>query len=210
MSFNVKCRVVGFLADDPHCGFGYEIGDEITYDGERFTGRICPQILTGLAAQVMIMRTAGNRFFERHLFRYIIPPEMEIEKMEGEKEAAILKYLKISEEGGLTPPTERGRGWTYVCPDAKVQVFFVVEPAGLAKIGEAEPFYRREMSMLEKIKAQPGLTVTEILSKFSEDELKRQFPQLHPTLAQILLEELADADYIELRDGKAYPKGSSV
>jgi hypothetical protein len=62
------------------------------------------------------------------------------------------------------------------------------------------------MSLLEKIKSQPGLTVAQILEKFTDFERDEIYPPLYPVNVQLMLDELAEVNYIELRDGKAYPK----
>jgi hypothetical protein len=61
------------------------------------------------------------------------------------------------------------------------------------------------MSILEKIKAEPGLTVNDILSKYNDFERNVVYPKLTPALVEILLDEMATVGYIELKDGKAYP-----
>ena len=63
---------------------------------------------------------------------------------------------------------------------------------------EFAPQYNREMYILEKVKEEPGLTADKILNKFSKQEKE----VLHPTFIQVMLDELVDADYIEIRDGR--------
>ena len=76
---------------------------------------------------------------------------------------------------------------------------------------EGTRHYEMEMSIVAIISEDPGLTADKILNKLNEQERKQPTPALLPTLAgvEIILEELADADYIELKEGKAYPKMSS-
>lgn len=76
----------------------------------------------------------------------------------------------------------------------------------MASGGYTLPYYRREMSILEKIKEKPGITVDEILDKFTDFERDEIYPPLYPVNVQLMLDELAEVNYIELRDGKAYPK----
>jgi len=76
----------------------------------------------------------------------------------------------------------------------------------VASGGYTLPYYRREMSILEKIKEKPGITVDEILDKFTDFERDEIYPPLYPVNVQLMLDELAEVNYIELRDGKAYPK----
>jgi len=66
-----------------------------------------------------------------------------------------------------------------------------------------------EMTILEKIRNEPGITADEILSKFTEWEREEIYPPLSTINVRLMLDELAEVNYIELRDGKAYPKSSS-
>jgi len=76
----------------------------------------------------------------------------------------------------------------------------------VASGGYTLPYYRREMSILDKIKSKPGITVDEILKTFTDFERDDIYPPLYPVNVQLMLDELAEVNYIELRDGKAYPK----
>jgi uncharacterized repeat protein (TIGR04076 family) len=191
MAFKVRCRLTHFLGDAEKfpCSFGHKIGDEFIYDGEKFTGRVCPYVLRGLFPHMMAMLTAGNKYCERLLWRYVDRGDA--------PETGLMKA------GGLPSCMERGRGWYFACPDIKTQAFFIVEPHGLV---EGSAFYKKEMKIVEKVKKNPGMTVNQILKSFDKKEREVTFPPLHPTLVQVMLEELVDADYIELRSGKAYPK----
>jgi hypothetical protein len=68
------------------------------------------------------------------------------------------------------------------------------------------PFYMRQMSILEKIKKEPGITQEGILDRFSVFEREEVDPPLTPLLLDILLDEMLAVDYIEVRDGKIFPK----
>jgi len=195
MAFKVRCRLIDFLGDAKKfpCSFGHKIGDKFIYDGEKFIGRVCPYVLRGVFPHIMSMLVVGNKYCERLLWRYVDrgdTPETALQK-----------------KGGLPSCTERGRGWYFACPDIKTQAFFIVEPFGLV---EGSAFYKKEMSIVEKVKQKPGMTANQILKKFSKQERDETFPPLHPTLVEVMLEELADADYIELKGGRAYPKNSST
>jgi hypothetical protein len=70
------------------------------------------------------------------------------------------------------------------------------------------PFYRRSIAILEKIEAEPGIKTGVILNRFTEFEREEISPPLTPVLLQVLLEALADLDYIKIQDGKAPQAGS--
>jgi uncharacterized repeat protein (TIGR04076 family) len=191
MAFKVRMKLLDFAGDAKKwpCHFEYKIGDEFIYDGEKFTGRVCPWVIPEVFPVIHAIHIVGRKYGERIGFRYMRPAE-------GNPEAPFrLKAGHVY--------TERQRGWTYMCPDFKTHAFFIIEPFGLVNAAGAEFGwqYNYEMTILEKIKEEPGLTADKILNKFSEQERER----IQPTYVQIMLEELVDADYIEIRDGKAYP-----
>ena len=152
-----------------------------------------PYVLRGVFPHIMSMLVAGNKYCERLMWRYV--------------DRGDTPETALQPKGGLPSYSERGRGWYFACPDIKTQAFFIVEPFGLV---EGTAFYKKEMSIVEKVKQEPGMTANQILKKFSKQEREQTFPPLHPTLVDVMLEELADADYIELKSGKAYPKKAPV
>ena len=54
------------------------------------------------------------------------------------------------------------------------------------------------------------MTVTEILNKFTEWERDEIYPPIYELNVSLMLDEMAVVNYIELRDGKAYPKARST
>ncbi|MDD1750757.1 MAG: hypothetical protein LUO89_12895, partial [Methanothrix sp.] len=67
--------------------------------------------------------------------------------------------------------------------------------------------YKRQMEILEKIKTEPGLTAEMIINRFSDYE-KELYPRLSPDFVRLALEEMAAVNYIEMKNGMAYPKQS--
>lgn len=110
----------------------------------------------------------------------------------------------------ILPSTGKRGGWTFVCGDSRTSALFLAEPFGLAEAGFDTPYYRREMSIFEKIKAEPGINANAIIDKFSKWEREEIFPPLTPLMMEMMLDELSEAGYIEIREGKTYPKDSSV
>jgi hypothetical protein len=96
-------------------------------------------------------------------------------------------------------------GGSFACADCRTSAYFSVEPIDLASGGYTLPYYRREMAIMKKIKSNPGITVNEILEKFTDFERDEIYPPLYPVNVQLMLDELGEVGYIELRDGKAYP-----
>ena len=196
MPFKVRCRVAAFLGKDAEkfpCGFKYKIGDEFIFDGEQFIGRVCPYFLKSALPVITAISIAGNKYCERHYLRYVFREP----GVQDAEEAARVR-------AGLPPQTERGRGLGYACPDPRTIGYFAIEPVGLVESGIT---YQRQMSIVEKVNNEPGLTPEEILNRFSRQE-REKAPLLHRTLVEIMMEELADANYIELKERRAYPKSS--
>jgi hypothetical protein len=212
--FKVKCTLVGFMNDVEKfpCHFDYEIGESFTYDGSTIEGRICPGVLLNMVPTIWQTFFMGNRAYERILFKYsgLDAKDPSMKKYDG----IGFRPLKEAPAGGggksgivVTPeiPTSlKGKG-SFACADCRTSAYFLVETIDLASGGYALPFYKREISILEKVKENPGMTVENILASYPDFEREEIHPPMNPLLVQLMLEELAEVGYVELRDGKAYP-----
>lgn len=217
MPFKVRCRFIQFMGDEEKfpCQFGYKEGDEFIYDGEKFIGRICSGLLATMTPVVLGLHRFGNAGPERMSFRYhglsVRDPIMK--KYDG----IGLRPLKEPIEGmdsravsiRTKPATEPQKGWYFVCGDSRTTAFFMAEPYDLADVGAVLPEYRRQMAILDKIKAEPGLTPDEVLARFTDWERDEIYPQLTPILSRLFIDELATTDYVEYREGRVYPKSPS-
>ena len=218
MPFKVKGKLIGFMNDVDRfpCHFDYKIGEEFTYDGETIEGRICPGVLLTMVPTVWQTFFTGKRAYERIIFKYS-GLSLKDESMK-QYDGIGFRPLKEAPEGSggrsgivVSPeiPTGLKGGGSFACADCRTSAYFSVEPIDLATGGYTVPYYRREMSILEKIKAEPGLTVEDILSKYTDFERYEVYPPLNPVNVSLMLDELAEVDYIELRDGRAYPGSRS-
>ena len=214
MPFKVRGRLVGFMNDVDKfpCHFDYEIGEEFTYDGATIEGRICPGVLLTMVPTVWQTFFSGSHTNERVIFKYsgLDARDPSMKEYDG------IGFRPLTEapddsggKSGIVAPPERPSGMKggggFGCADCRTSAYFSVEPIDLASGGYTLPFYRREMSILEKVNEEPGMTVDEILGKFTEWERERIHPPLYSVIVQLMLEELATVGYVELRDGKAYP-----
>jgi hypothetical protein len=119
-------------------------------------------------------------------------------------EGADPRYLSmISYE---LPKTLVRRPRSFVCDDTRTGAAFLCEPIGIANGGDMLTHYNRAMSVLEKVKEEPGITVDEILNKYTKWDREEVYPPLHPLYVSLVLDEMAVVEYVEMRDGKAYPK----
>jgi uncharacterized repeat protein (TIGR04076 family) len=214
--FKVKCRLVAFRGDVKTfpCHFKYRIGDEFDYDGDRFNGRICQGLFPSMIPVIKGVFLLGNKYFENVMYRYrgfdAEDPGMAIYDGAGyrpwtahpqdapEKIASLLSSI---------PKTERAKGGHFVCGDPRILAEFSCEPVDLSDSEYCQPFYRREIAMLEKIETEPGIDKTKIIEKLSEFEREKISPPLTPILVEVLLEALADMKYIEIRDSGLFATG---
>ena len=218
MPFKVRGKLIGFMNDVDRfpCHFDYKMGEEFTYDGERIEGRICPGVLLTMVPTVWQTFFSGRRAYERIIFKYsglsLKDPSMK------QYDGIGYRPLKEAPEGSgeksgivVTPerPTGLKGGVSFACADCRTSAYFSVEPIDLASGGYTLPYYKREMSVFDKIKSKPGITVDEILGMFTDFERDEIYPPLYSVNVQLMLDELEEVGYVELKDGKAYP-GSKV
>ncbi len=78
-----------------------------------------------------------------------------------------------------------------------------IEAFDLSDKGDATPYFRRQMSILNKVLPKQGIEVDKILGEFSKDEIEIPYPALSQIMIEALSEELELMDYLEIQDGKA-------
>jgi len=216
MPFKVRCKLVAFVGDVENfpCHFDYQIGDEFTYNGEKFEGKICNGLLKNMVSVIWDTVFYGPGDDERFIYLYsgLSAKDPSMKEYDGigfrplkkAPEGADEKYLKsISAE---LPKSLIKRGRSFTCDDTRTGAHFICEPVGLADGGDMLTYYKREMDILEKIKDKPGMTVDEILNKYTKWEREELYPPIYSVNLSLMLGELATVDYIEMQDGKAYPK----
>jgi hypothetical protein len=216
MPFKVRCRLVEFKGEPDRfpCHFDYKIGDEFTYDGEKFEGKICTGLFKNMAPVIWNTYFYGPGDYDRMIFLYsgysARDPGMKkydglgfrpLKDVPGVTASGSPKGMPSNLPAGLI---QRTRGFT--CDDTKTLAYFTCEPIGLADGADTITYYNRQMNILEKIKSDPGMTVSEILNKFTKWEREEIYPPLYELNVSLMLDEMAVVNYIELRDGKAYPK----
>jgi uncharacterized repeat protein (TIGR04076 family) len=214
--FKVRCKLISFEGDEEMfpCHFNYRIGDEFYYDGVYFTGRICPGLFASMMPVIHGVFLLGNKFSENIMYRYrgldVRDPSMA--RYDGVGFRALKNLPEDAPEKMKTklssiPKTERSTRHHFLCADDRILAHFACEPVDLSDSEYAQPFYRREISILEKIEAEPGIKTMEILDRFTEFERDEIGPPLSPVLLEVMLEALKDMNYVKIRDGKAYATG---
>lgn len=216
MPFKVKCTLVSFTGDPERfpCHFDYHIGDSFTYDGEKFEGKICNGLIKNMAPTLWNTIFYGSGDFDHMVYLYsgLSARDPSMEKYDGvgfrplkkAPEGADPKYLRSIPADPPKALIKRQRG--FVCDDTRTGAFFICEPIALASGGDMKTHYNRAMSILEKIKKKPGMTVEEILNSYTKFEREEIYPPIYDINVSLMLDEMATVNYIEIRDGKAYPK----
>jgi uncharacterized repeat protein (TIGR04076 family) len=212
----VKCKLMRFEADPETfpCHFDYKIGDEIYYDGVKFTGRICPHLIMPMMPVVYGVHCLGHKYSENIAFRYrgydVRDPEMAKYDGVGWRPRKNVSKAAVDKTGAVLPiasTTEKAHGAHFFCQDNRTLAHFSCEPVDLSDSEFCQPFYRRAISILEKIEAEPGIKIEDILKKFTDFEKTDISPPLTPVLTQVLLETLTDMNYIRITDCKARATG---
>lgn len=214
--FPVRCKLMRFERDENKiaCHFNYKAGDEFYYDGDHFTGRVCPGLLASMMPVVYGVYLLGNKYNENVFYRYRGPDVTDpaMAKYDG----VGFRPLKTPPEEGnqgveapftYDPRTGKSRGTHFLCGDHRILAHFKCEPVHLSDSEYAQPFYRRGIAILEKIEAEPGIMTGEILNRFTQFEREEIAPPLTPVFIEVLLDALQDVNYIEIRDGRAYATG---
>ena len=213
--FKVKGTFVGFMNDAEKypCHFDYKPGETFTYDGEKIEGRICPGVLLTMVPTVWQTFFMGNRAYERILFKYsgLSVKDPAMKEVDGIGFRPLKETVTDNDNRSTivsTPerPTGLKQETGFACADCRTSAYFSVETVDLASGGYTQPYYRREMSILEKVKEQPGMTVSNILDSFTESEREDIYPPLHKVNVQLMLEELEETNYVTIKEGRAYPK----
>ena len=214
--FKVKCKLGRFAGhvDKFPCHFGYKIGDEFYYDGVEFSGRICPGLFASMMPIIHGTFLLGYKYTENIMFRYrgldVKDPDMAKYDGAGYRPAYEVPGglpEEFKQMGPPPPPNERAKTSHFTCGDTRILAEFTCEAVDLSDSDYAQPFYRRAISILEKIEAQPGINVDDILNKFTDFEKNEISPRLSPVLLEVLMEALVDMKYVEVREGKAYATG---
>jgi len=214
--FKVRCRLITFEGDEEKfpCHFHYKIGDEFYYDGVYFTGRVCPGLFASMFPIIHGVFESGHKFSENIMYRYrgpdAIDPEMKKYDGVGFRPRKASEKPSSGKMGSVMrtdPKTGKARGAHFVCADSRTLAHFACEPVDLSDSEYAQPFYRRGISILEKIETEPGIVNNDIIERFSPFEREEISPRLTPAFFDIMLRALVDMEYIEIQDGKVFATG---
>ena len=213
--YKVRCKLFKFEGDPQNfpCHFNYEIGDEIYYDGVNFTGKVCPHLIIPMMPIVHGIHCLGNNYAKNMAFRYRghDARDQSLAKYDGVGWRPIKSEPAPAAASSSPFPSDsklkKARGAHFMCSDTRTLAHFSCEPVDLSDSEFCQPFYRRAISLLEKIEAEPGIDLDTILNRFTAFQKENISPPLTPVLSQVLLEALEDMDYITIQDNTARATG---
>jgi len=221
--FQVKATAIGFAGDEEKypCHFQHKVGDTFIYDGEKYIGRICPGFSAALVPRMMDFFAAGPRLVPSPQYYYAFWYAPVSRRDESNKKLDGIGFRNVFHTevepprsiAGLQPahafdwPPVNERIVTLdksivTCGDTRTSLQMKIEAFDLADKGDSVTYFRREMSILNKALPKPGIELDRILNEFTKDEIEGIYPALSPILVQILTEELALMNYVQIQEGK--------
>jgi hypothetical protein len=198
---------------------GHNVGDEVIFDGESYHGRLCPDVWPLIAPKVSALHQAGPRYVEwgayypfwycppsfkdlsqrkydglgfRNNLTTVVPPKYDMANL-------------VPSEAFLWPPHEKRdilMGASVICPDTRTSMVVVLTAFDLSDKGFDVPFFRRQMTILNKLQDAGPVPVDRITDLFSKRQKEEIYPPLSLMLVQILVEELGLVGYVEIKDSK--------
>jgi uncharacterized repeat protein (TIGR04076 family) len=221
--FQVKATLVEFIGNEERypCHFSHKIGDEFVYDGEQFRGRLCPHVITVLMPKLESMYDAGPRYvqppyYSPFWYAPLSARDATKKDLDGVGWRALpddipeppyhLKALLPKGSFAYPPSTERSvlRDVVVVCPDVRTSAAFMLEAFDLAEKGEAAPYFRKQMAILEVVRRHDGILLGEIGAKLSRAHREEIYPLAAPALVEALTGELEALGYIRIDGGRTH------
>ena len=220
--YKVKAILIEFLGDPVKypCHFQHKIGDEVVFDGEKYTGRLCSDLWPLLVPKVNALWEAGPRYVpsEYYLPFWYAPTSIDDPSKKAGDGLGFANVLKTQTEpqyhmGNLKPPHAYewppypvrtiGRNITITCHDLRTAPVFSLEAFDLSDRGVSIPYFRRQMAILNKVLYRPEIQMNEILNEFSREEIEGIYPALSQQILVPLIEELQVLDYLTIENQKA-------
>lgn len=219
--FKTKATVVDFLGDKEKypCHHRYNLGDEFIFDGESFSGTICPSLAPLVIPKLIELHAAGPRyrdtlFYYPFLYSPVSLEDPSLKKFDGVGFRNVLetyaepKYhmANLASSGFKWPPPETRtvhKDVTIVCPDYRTSVKVKLEAFDLSDKGRNIPYFRREMVILHKVKKKPGIKIEDILGEFSREQIEGIYPALSGVMVRMLAEELELTSYLKIHNDRA-------
>ncbi len=219
--FKVRATLVEFLGDPVKypCHFQHKIGDEVIFDGEKYIGRLCSDLWPLIVPKVNALWEAGPRYVpsEYYLPFWYAPTSVDDPSKKAYDGLGFANVLETRNEpkyhmGNLKPPhayewppyPERtvARNISVMCHDLRTAPVFELEAFDLSDKGVSIPYFRRQMSILNKVLNRPAIQADQLLNEFSREEIEDIYPALSQQLLIPLIEDLQILNFLKIENGK--------
>ncbi len=222
--FQVRATAIGFAGDEEKypCHFQHKIGDTFIYDGEKYIGRICPGFSAVVVPRMMEFFAAGPRpvptpqYYYAFWYAPVSRRDLDRRKFDGIGFRNVL-HTEVEPRNSIASlQPANAFNWPPVaertvmldrsivtCGDTRTSLMMKIEAFDLADKGDSVTYFRREMSILDKVLAKPGIHQDKILNEFTKEQIEDIYPALSPILIQVLSEELVLMDYMRIENGAA-------
>ena len=219
--FQVKVKVIDFLGDKEKypCHHGYKLGDEFIFDGESFTGTICPSLLPLVMTRILELHAAGPRyrdlmFYYPFLYSPVSATDPAMKKYDGIGYRNVLEtyseprfhMANLASAGFKWPPSDEQiikKDITIICPDYRTSVKVKIEAFDISDKGRNIPYFRRQMVILDRVLKKPGINTEKIIGEFTKKERDGIYPALSKVNVKLLTEELELTGYLKISKGVA-------
>jgi len=221
--FQVKATLVEFLGDEQNypCHFNHGIGDEFVYDGEEFHGRLCPHVITVLMPKLEAMYDAGPRYvqppyYSPFWYAPLSARDASMKDYDGVGWRALPEDIPeppyslkaLLPKGSFAYPTNARRDVlkdvVVVCPDVRTSAAFKLKAFDLAERGEAAPYFRKQMAILEVVRRNDSIRMGDVRAKLSRAHRDEIYPLAASVLLAALAEELEALGYVRAAGGQMH------
>lgn len=220
--FAVKFTLVDFKGDPERypCHAMLNIGDEVTFDGAEFKGKMCIYALQAMMPVIYELYRTGPRYINPHSYNLFwnatlstSAPDMEMYDGNGFKnyfgrydEPPYHLISLMDPDAWHWPPIDnreqRKHAAMVMCPDVRTAAVFKVEAYDLATAAEGVPFTRRQMTIMDRVHKSGGAyPIAGIMELYTEFERNEIYPPLSDVMVREMIEELESLGYVKIGDG---------
>jgi len=222
MPFSIKVTLVEFRGDTERypCHATMNVGDELIFDGLEFKGKICAHTIPVLAPHINTLYKTGPRFINPGYYNLfwsatLSEKDLSMKQYDGNGNRNVFekheepKYHMTclsDPDAWYWPPRDNREDRKHVlramCPDLRTAAVFNIEAYDLATAGDALPFTRRQMTIMDRVhKAGGTWPVDKILDLYTEFEILKIYPPLSEIIIPPMLDDLESLSYAIVKDG---------